>query len=353
MAARTRKLRAVFESTPAPFACIVAKYPSTDIGVFPCGANRGRSLRFSHELRAASLQVHLVNPSHVSFGVGVITPRWLYVLAAAAPASSATPSSPTKPSKPSTSRRIAPGDVVGIGIHTGNALRGYEIGRAARAGRRGRRIRRHPRHALSRTKPMSSAAPTRSSRATAMWSGAQVISGLPAGHPEQIYDGGRVEAEHVHAGALGPAARRTLHVGLGADRARLPQALLVLLGVADRRPAAAPARRPMRSSRRSSSCGARGSASSRSPTTTSIRSRSTDLRQASRRADPARLEQLKAMRQERFELMERLARAAEATWCSSRRSPWRRPRIPSSSTRCARRTSRGRSSASNRSPPTA
>ena len=37
--------------------------------------------------------------------------------------------------------------------------------------------------------------------------------------------------------------RGPLHVGLGADRARLPEALLVLLGVADRRPGAAAARR--------------------------------------------------------------------------------------------------------------
>ncbi len=29
-------------------------------------------------------RVHLVNPSHVAFGVAVITPRWVYVLAAAA-----------------------------------------------------------------------------------------------------------------------------------------------------------------------------------------------------------------------------------------------------------------------------
>src|SRR6478735_3852087 len=28
-------------------------------------------------------RIHLVNPSDVSFGVAVITPRWLYVLAAA------------------------------------------------------------------------------------------------------------------------------------------------------------------------------------------------------------------------------------------------------------------------------
>ena len=31
------------------------------------------------------MRVHLVNPSDVSFGVAIITPRWLYVLAAATP----------------------------------------------------------------------------------------------------------------------------------------------------------------------------------------------------------------------------------------------------------------------------
>jgi len=33
------------------------------------------------------VRVHLVNPSEVSFGTAVITPRWLYVLAAATPTS--------------------------------------------------------------------------------------------------------------------------------------------------------------------------------------------------------------------------------------------------------------------------
>src|SRR6476469_9727079 len=37
------------------------------------------------------MNVYLVNPSHVSFGIGVITPRWLYVLAAATPASHGVP----------------------------------------------------------------------------------------------------------------------------------------------------------------------------------------------------------------------------------------------------------------------
>jgi hypothetical protein len=31
------------------------------------------------------MRIHLVNPSDVAFGVSVITPRWLYVLAAATP----------------------------------------------------------------------------------------------------------------------------------------------------------------------------------------------------------------------------------------------------------------------------
>src|SRR6202167_4985341 len=32
------------------------------------------------------MHIHLVNPSDTAFGIGVITPRWLYVLAAATPA---------------------------------------------------------------------------------------------------------------------------------------------------------------------------------------------------------------------------------------------------------------------------
>ena len=31
------------------------------------------------------MRVHLVNPSDISFGTAVITPRWLYVLASATP----------------------------------------------------------------------------------------------------------------------------------------------------------------------------------------------------------------------------------------------------------------------------
>jgi radical SAM superfamily enzyme YgiQ (UPF0313 family) len=79
------------------------------------------------------MRIHLVNPSDVSFGTAVITPRWQYVLAAATPARYGTPVLVDETLEPMDESSIASGDVVGIGIHTGNALRGYRIGQVARA----------------------------------------------------------------------------------------------------------------------------------------------------------------------------------------------------------------------------
>ena len=73
--------------------------------------------------------VYLINPSNVSFGVAVITPRWLYVLAAATGTKWGDPRLIDETLERVDATRIAAGDVVGIGIHTGNARRGYEIGR--------------------------------------------------------------------------------------------------------------------------------------------------------------------------------------------------------------------------------
>src|SRR6185503_5152965 len=94
-------------------------------------------------------RVHLINPSNVSFGVAVITPRWLYVLAAATGTVWGDPVIVDETLDTIDLTTIEPGDVVGIGIHTGNARRGYEIGSDARARRVGG-VRRHPRDALSR-----------------------------------------------------------------------------------------------------------------------------------------------------------------------------------------------------------
>ena len=76
--------------------------------------------------------IHLINPSDVSFGTAVITPRWLYVLAAATPTAFGNPALVDETLARLDPDTIQPGDVVGIGIHTGNALRGYEIGKMAR-----------------------------------------------------------------------------------------------------------------------------------------------------------------------------------------------------------------------------
>lgn len=78
------------------------------------------------------MKVHLVNPSDQSFGTAVITPRWLYVLAAATPASFNDPEICDETLNQLDITRVQPGDVVGIGVHTGNALRGYQVGRAVR-----------------------------------------------------------------------------------------------------------------------------------------------------------------------------------------------------------------------------
>jgi len=78
------------------------------------------------------MNVHLINPSSVSFGTAVITPRWQYVLAAATPESFGDPILVDETLFPMDPERIQAGDAVGIGIHTANALRGYEIGKIAR-----------------------------------------------------------------------------------------------------------------------------------------------------------------------------------------------------------------------------
>src|SRR5437870_7805608 len=58
------------------------------------------------------MRVHLVNPSDVSFGIGVITPRWLFVLAAATPARYGDPIIIDETLERFVPEAVQPGDVV-------------------------------------------------------------------------------------------------------------------------------------------------------------------------------------------------------------------------------------------------
>ena len=77
------------------------------------------------------MSVHLVNPSDTSFGTAVITPRWLYVLAAATAKSFGDPEICDETLEHLNLERVQPGDVVGIesrGFLVAAPL-AYELGR--------------------------------------------------------------------------------------------------------------------------------------------------------------------------------------------------------------------------------
>jgi hypothetical protein len=143
-------------------------------------------------------RIHLVNPSHLSFGVAVITPRWLYVLAAATGETWGDPVIVDETLESLDFDTIAPGDVVGIGIHTGNAIRGYEIGRAARE--RGAWVVFGGIHAtLFPQEPhMHGGAHTVvKGDGDLIWS--RVLRDCLAGEPQAEYDGGRVPGQEFVA----------------------------------------------------------------------------------------------------------------------------------------------------------
>jgi tRNA A37 methylthiotransferase MiaB len=139
-------------------------------------------------------RVYLLNPSHVSFGVAVITPRWLYVLAAATGTEWGDPIIVDESLDPIDVSAIAAGDVVGIGIHTGNARRGYEVGQLARA--RGAWVVYGGIHATlypDEAHAHGAAHAVVKGDGDLVWQ--QVVRDCLAGRPLPVYDGGKVGAE--------------------------------------------------------------------------------------------------------------------------------------------------------------
>lgn len=78
-------------------------------------------------------KVFLVNPSNASIGFAFITPRWLYVIAGATPTELVgDPIVIDEPVTAFNTEAVRAGDIVGVGIHTGNCRPGYRVIRKAK-----------------------------------------------------------------------------------------------------------------------------------------------------------------------------------------------------------------------------
>ena len=140
------------------------------------------------------MRVHLINPSDNSFGTAVITPRWLFVLAAATPASMGDPILVDECLEQLDPQTIHVGDVVGIGMHTSNALRGYEVGRVARA--RGATVVYGGIHAtLFPEEPFERGMADVVVKGDGDIAWGKVLCDLQAGCAKRVYEGGRIDGD--------------------------------------------------------------------------------------------------------------------------------------------------------------
>jgi len=252
------------------------------------------------------MRVHLINPSHVSFGVAVITPRWLYVLAAATPRMWGDPLIVDETLEPIDAATIQPGDVVGIGLHTGNALRGYEVGRDARA--RGAWVVFGGIHATlfpDEAHEVGGAHAVVRGDGDLIWS--RVIQDCANSRPERVYEGGRVGGDQFLP-ARWDLLRRESYMWASVQTVRgCPKhcsfcSVWRTDGQEPRQRGVDAVVREVVELRR---LGFRFIALADDnfyPVTLA------DLEAAARKTDPHRLHELQALRQERFDLMAQLAR---------------------------------------------
>jgi radical SAM superfamily enzyme YgiQ (UPF0313 family) len=138
------------------------------------------------------MRVFLVNPSDVAFGTAVITPRWLFVLAAATPKRFGDPVLVDETLAQINMDDVQPGDVVGIGVHTANVLRGTEVGRMARE--KGAWVVYGGIHATlfpEELHELGAAHAVVKGDGDEVW--AKALADIEKGTPQLVYEGGRVE----------------------------------------------------------------------------------------------------------------------------------------------------------------
>jgi radical SAM superfamily enzyme YgiQ (UPF0313 family) len=251
------------------------------------------------------MRIHLINPSDVSFGIGVITPRWLYVLAEATPRSYGDPVIVDETLESLEAGTIAAGDIVGIGIHTGNALRGYAIGKIAHE--RGARVVYGGIHATlfpEEAHKLGYADAVVKGDGDLVWG--QAIQDCVNGTIQPIYEGGRVEPEHLLPARwdVMPQDRymwASVQTVRGCPKHCSFCSVWKTDGQKPRQRASDGVIREIVELRRRGFRFIALADDNFYPVTL------TDLQQASRRADKAQYETLKAIRDERFELMRRLS----------------------------------------------
>jgi len=249
--------------------------------------------------------VHLVNPSHLSFGVGVITPRWLFVLAGATPERFGTPNIADETLEALDLETIKAGDVVGIGIHTGNALRGYEIGVDAR--KRGATVVFGGIHATlypEEARELGGAHAVVRGDGDVMWPA--VLDDAGQGRLQATYEGGRLEADQFVAARwdLLPQGRYmwgSVQTVRGCPKHCSFCSVWRTDGQKPRQRGADVVAAEIFELRRRGFRFVALADDNFYPVTLA------DLAMAERQRNTARLEQLRALRAERFELMERLA----------------------------------------------
>jgi radical SAM superfamily enzyme YgiQ (UPF0313 family) len=250
-------------------------------------------------------RIHLVNPSTQSFGVAVITPRWLYVLASATGTRWGDPQIVDETLDPIDLDTIAPGDVVGIGIHTGNARRGYELGREVR--RRGAWVVFGGIHATlfpDEAIEYGEAHAVVRGDGDVIWP--HVVEDCLAGQPRSVYEGGRLPADQFVSARwdLLPESRY-MWASVQTVRGCPKHCSFCSVWRTDgQEPRQRGVDRVIREIVQLRRVGFRFIALADDnfyPVTLS------DLAQAKRRADDSRLRELEALRAERFELMQRLA----------------------------------------------
>lgn len=252
------------------------------------------------------MRVHLVNPSHISFGVGVITPRWLFVLAGSTPPQYGTPHIVDETLRQLDPSTIKTGDVVGIGIHTGNALRGYEIGRMARE--RGAYVifggihaTLYPEEALD----LGCAHGVVKGDGDVVW--ANVLARCEAGEPGGVYEAGRIAPDQFQPARWELLSGKdymwaSVQTVRGCPKHCSFCSVWRTDGQEPRQRASDVVMREIVELRRLGFRFVALADGNFYPVALN------DLRLAERRGDSARLKELQSLREERFELMERMAK---------------------------------------------